>query len=149
MPYRHINSWRAIFWLISGLDVIPFAGVFFLAKHRREADEHNDRRIDWIGGTLFTAGAVFFFFCLSQALSELKGFRTPCKYLHSRAQAALRLTHSVRYYRFARCQLPVVGLRSRMGPPLGKENPVPADHAHQHCHATPLSCGGRLFCGGE
>ena len=66
-------------WLIAGLYLIPLAGVFFLAKHHREASEDNHRRIDWIGGALFTAGAVFLFFCLSQALSESQGFGTPCE----------------------------------------------------------------------
>lgn len=75
-----LQSWRALFYLIAGLDLIPLVGVFFFATHEKETDEHNDKRIDWLGGTLLTAGAAFLFFCLSQALSESKGFGTPCEF---------------------------------------------------------------------
>jgi hypothetical protein len=60
--------------------LIPFLGVFFLAKHRTETGEQTDRRIDWVGGLLFTAGSVLLFFCLSQALAEPKGWGTACEY---------------------------------------------------------------------
>jgi MFS family permease len=76
--YSAVTSWRSVLYLNAGLDLIPLIGVFFLARHQRETGEHIDRRIDWIGGSLFTAGSVLLFFCLSQALAESKGFGTPC-----------------------------------------------------------------------
>jgi hypothetical protein len=68
---------------MTGVNVLPFIGVFFLAPDRREIGQHVDRRIDWAGGLLFTVGSVLLFFCLSQSISEPHGWRTPCQSLEA------------------------------------------------------------------
>lgn len=87
------HSWRSVFYLAAGLNLIPFFGVFFLAKHRTDTGEQTDKRIDWIGGLLFTAGSVLLFFCLSQALAEPNGWGTACEF--SRTPSARSFSSSL------------------------------------------------------
>jgi hypothetical protein len=109
--------------------------------------ERNDRRIDWIGGLLFTAGAVFLFFCLSQGLSEPKGFGTPCKPLSLRRVRVHRLISSQRYYRSLGRELCAIDICSNMGSPPGEENIFPANYENQYCNEESLSGGSRLLRG--
>jgi hypothetical protein len=145
-----VSSWRSVFFLVAGLDLLSLIGVFFLAKHQTETEGGNDKRIDWIGGILFTAGAVFLFFCLSQALSESKGFGTPCEsFCVAVTICVLWLTRFLRYHRPLGYELSAIGLGDCMGSLFGDEDSIPANHADQYCHAAPLSGGGCLLRGGE
>ncbi|KAJ9098212.1 hypothetical protein QFC21_004541 [Naganishia friedmannii] len=58
-----------------GLPMVPLIGIFFV-KNRRPASTAQSKKIDWLGGILLTAGFCLLFFCLSQALSEDKGWGT-------------------------------------------------------------------------
>jgi hypothetical protein len=70
-----------MFYLVAGLYVLPLVAVICVAKHKLVTDDGKvvDKRIDWLGGLIFTAGAVFLFTSLSQALRESRGWKTPCK----------------------------------------------------------------------
>jgi hypothetical protein len=67
---------------VAGLWVLPLVGVFFLGKKPDSSgDKVVDKRIDFIGAFLFTAGFILIFLSLSQSITESKGWTTPCKYL--------------------------------------------------------------------
>lgn len=75
-----LGSWRTVFYLVAGLFVIPFVGVFVLAKSPEPVtDRVVDKRVDWVGAFLYTAGFILLFLSLSQSVAETKGWSTPCK----------------------------------------------------------------------
>lgn len=76
-----VCRWRAAFWLLAGLTVIPFIGTILLVKGRPILASKGDRRIDWLGMFLFTAGPILLFYPLSQARSTRNGWGTPCELL--------------------------------------------------------------------
>lgn len=68
--------------------MVPLTGIFFV-KNRRPLQTAQNKKIDWLGGILFSAGFCLLFFCLSQALSEDKGWGTACKSCLSRPMTRL------------------------------------------------------------
>jgi hypothetical protein len=74
-----ISRWRAAFWLIAGLSIVPLIGTIFLVKSRPVLSRRTEKRVDWLGMFLFTAGPTLLFYPLSQARSAPKGWATPCK----------------------------------------------------------------------
>ncbi|KAJ9118223.1 hypothetical protein QFC22_004130 [Naganishia vaughanmartiniae] len=70
------NQWRSAFWCLAGMTVLPFLGTALFVKNRPILARQADRRIDWIGGFLFTAGFALLFYPLSQARSTPKGWAT-------------------------------------------------------------------------
>lgn len=69
-----------MFYLLGGLAVIPIViGLIVIPKDDsslRNVDE--DRRIDWIGGFIVTAGLCLFCFSLTESGIAEKGWATPC-----------------------------------------------------------------------
>jgi hypothetical protein len=74
-----ISRWRAAFWLIAGLSIVPLIGTIFLVKSRPVLSRRTEKRVDWLGMFLFTAGPTLLFYPLSQARSAPKGWATPCE----------------------------------------------------------------------
>jgi hypothetical protein len=145
------HRWRSVFYLGAGLNLLPFLGVYFLAKHRTESGEQTDNRIDWIGGVLFTAGSVLLFFCLSQALAEPKGWGTACEsspYPSSLLSFGSCLL-SERHHCLTSYFVCAVGGRGRMGLSTREEDHVSAYHAYQYRYAESLQSRGRLSRRGE
>lgn len=68
-----------MFYLVAGLSLLPLVGILLVAKSSESTSEPVDKRIDWLGGLMFTSGSVLLFFCLSQAFSAPNGWATPCK----------------------------------------------------------------------
>jgi hypothetical protein len=58
--------------------VTLLAGTFGIGD-RPVALSPADRRVDWLGGFLFTAGFVLLFFSISQARAARNGWATDCK----------------------------------------------------------------------
>jgi len=75
------RGWTYLFYLLGGIAVIPITiGLLVIPKDDpslRKVDE--DRRIDWIGGFIVTAGLCLFCFSLTESGIAEKGWATPCK----------------------------------------------------------------------
>ena len=72
---HHRQTWRAIFYLASGLGT----ACLILGLLSIDADlpsTETDRRIDWLGALLATTGLVFIVFVLSDG--EIVGWGTSC-----------------------------------------------------------------------
>jgi hypothetical protein len=74
------NRWRATYWFLAGLCSIPAMGIAILVEKRPVELVEADRRIDWLGATLFVAEFILLFFPLSQARSTKHGWGTDCAY---------------------------------------------------------------------
>jgi hypothetical protein len=61
------------------LTTIPLLGTLILVKARPIALAQADKRIDWLGGSLFTAGFALLFYSISQARSAKHGWATDCE----------------------------------------------------------------------
>lgn len=72
------KSWRSSFYLLSGFTTLCFFGglVFF---DKDIPSQEADKRIDWLGAFLITAGLVFIVFVLGDGEIAPKKWRTPCK----------------------------------------------------------------------
>jgi hypothetical protein len=74
------RGWTYLFYLLGGIAVIPIViGLLVIPKDDRslrQVDE--DRRIDWIGGFIVTAGLCLFCFSLTESGIAEKGWATPC-----------------------------------------------------------------------
>ncbi|KAI0035354.1 efflux transporter [Vararia minispora EC-137] len=68
-------KWRSVFWVISG---IAAAGMIvgLWAIDKDEPSSENDRRVDWLGALLVTAGLVFIVFVLSDSPTAPNGWAT-------------------------------------------------------------------------
>ena len=75
------RGWTYLFYLLGGMAVIPIViGLLVIPKDDpslRQVDE--DRRIDWIGGFIVTAGLCLFCFSLTESGIAENGWSTPCK----------------------------------------------------------------------
>jgi MFS family permease len=74
------RGWTYLFYLLGGIAVIPIViGLLVIPKDDRslrQVDE--DRRIDWIGGFIVTAGLCLFCFSLTESGIAENGWATPC-----------------------------------------------------------------------
>ncbi|KAI0086514.1 efflux transporter [Irpex rosettiformis] len=68
-------TWRSSFFLIAGLSLAAFVGGLF-SIDKDVAYEGIDRRVDWFGAFLVTAGLVFICFALSDGPIAPKEFKT-------------------------------------------------------------------------
>ncbi|GHJ85116.1 hypothetical protein NliqN6_1518 [Naganishia liquefaciens] len=75
-PVAEARGWPSAFFILAGVAMLPLLAIFFV-KNRRVSQDARRKRIDWLGGFLFTAGSIILFFCLSQALGESRGWSTP------------------------------------------------------------------------
>lgn len=70
--------WRAVLWFFAGLGFFASALAFVFVPKDRPNPDH-DRRIDWLGALLVTAGLVLFQFTISYFPSAERGWKTPCE----------------------------------------------------------------------
>lgn len=78
IEYSFRQTWRSIFYISAGLSALCFIGALISF----DADEHSketDKRVDWLGAFLVTAGLVLVFFVLSQGEIAPEQWATPCK----------------------------------------------------------------------
>jgi hypothetical protein len=64
-------------WILGGLAAIIFAVAFYVIP--TDAPRPADRRIDWVGAVLVTAGLIGLQFAISQAPIAPNGWKTNCK----------------------------------------------------------------------
>jgi F0F1-type ATP synthase membrane subunit a len=57
-----------------------FGGIFAIDPDEPTAE--SDRRVDWIGGFLVTAGVVLILFVLGQGQLVPQGWKTPCESIY-------------------------------------------------------------------
>jgi hypothetical protein len=73
-----------LFYLLGGLAVIPIV-IGLIVIPNDDPSLHNvdeDRRIDWIGGFIVTAGLCLFCFSLTESGIAEQGWATPCTSSH-------------------------------------------------------------------
>jgi MFS family permease len=82
------TGWRSNFFFIGGLCVLSALGGFLsiapdepLSAMRGEDGGPLDRRVDWLGALLVTAGLVLIVFVLSEGEVADRGWSTPCTFI--------------------------------------------------------------------
>ncbi|KZP15059.1 efflux transporter [Athelia psychrophila] len=110
------QTWRSVFYLAAGLS----AGVLLLGLFSIDADPpsaETDRRVDWIGAFLITAGLVLIVFVLSDG--EIVGWKTPyiIALLILGALAMVLFVLWERHLEAAHTANPAAALASRWTPP--------------------------------
>ncbi|KAK7691166.1 hypothetical protein QCA50_006269 [Cerrena zonata] len=69
------QSWRSMFFLVTGLSAAVFAGgIFTIQPDKLNIDDN--RQIDWIGALLITVGLVLIVFVLNDASVAPRGWKT-------------------------------------------------------------------------
>ena len=76
--YSSSKSWRSSFYLLSGFTMLCFFGGL-VSFDKDIPSQEADKRIDWLGAFLITAGLVFIVFVLGDGEIAPKKWRTPCK----------------------------------------------------------------------
>ena len=130
-------TWRSVFFLSTGLNVLCMIGGAF-SIDRDQPSTEVDKRIDYIGAFLVTAGLTFIIFVLSDGSIAPQGWATPCM-LFALSRCNLNTDDRLRRYcahdpwcAFDRClpllaTLPRETSRRRTLP--SKANPRPAHNA--------------------
>lgn len=92
-----INSraWQYVFFILAGLSLFPVVGGVLSIPPEPSRKDNGNRRVDWMGAFLITAGLSLFSFALTQSGLVEKGWRTPCK--SSYLNYATGVQHSLRY----------------------------------------------------
>jgi len=72
------TTWRSPFYLLAGFTLLCFLGGLISIDNDVHSEEV-DKRIDWLGALLVTAGLVLIVFVLSQGELARQGWSTPCK----------------------------------------------------------------------
>lgn len=76
-----INSraWQYVFFILAGLSLFPVVGGVLSIPPEPSRKDNGNRRVDWMGAFLITAGLSLFSLALTQSGLVEKGWRTPCK----------------------------------------------------------------------
>ena len=80
--FHHSTTWRAPFYLTTGISALVVLGGMYSIDPDSETSSFapgDDKRVDWLGAALVTAGLVLIMFVLGQAPVAERGWRTPCK----------------------------------------------------------------------
>ncbi|KAI0729086.1 efflux transporter [Fomitopsis betulina] len=70
------KTWRSTFWFMAGLSAATFIGGL-LSFNADLPSTEKDRRVDWLGAFLVTAGLVLIVFVLSDGSIAPNGWKTP------------------------------------------------------------------------
>ena len=65
--------------MFSGI-ALAFMILGFFVIEKDEPSTEDDKRVDWIGAALVTAGLVLIVFVLSDAPTTPKGWKNPCEF---------------------------------------------------------------------
>ena len=77
------QTWRSTFWFLTGLSVLCGIGaVFSIDQDLPYALD--DKRVDWLGAFLVTAGLTFIVFVLSDGPTAPDGWKTGCESISRR-----------------------------------------------------------------
>ncbi|KIR31181.1 efflux protein [Cryptococcus deuterogattii 99/473] len=76
------RAWQYVFFILAGLSLFPVVGGVFSIPPEPSKKDNGNRRVDWMGAFLITAGLSLFSFALTQSGLVEKGWRTPCKSSH-------------------------------------------------------------------
>jgi hypothetical protein len=72
----HRPTWRTPIFLFSGI-ALAFTILGFFVIEEDEPSTEDDKRVDWIGAALVTAGLVLIVFVLSDVPTAHKGWKNP------------------------------------------------------------------------
>jgi len=75
----HSQTWRSVFYLSAGIAALVAVGGMLTVEPDQPSEEE-DKRVDWVGSALITAGLTLIIFVLSEAAIAPRGWRTPCEY---------------------------------------------------------------------
>lgn len=76
-----------MFYLSAGIAALVAVGGMITVEPDQPSEEE-DKRVDWVGSALITAGLTLIIFVLSEAAIAPRGWRTPCEYQRSLASSA-------------------------------------------------------------
>lgn len=76
------NGWQYLFYLLSAIAAILGLLAYFIIPPDKP-NPNADKRIDWLGGLLITAGLCLFTFSLTESGHAENGWRSPCKYYYT------------------------------------------------------------------
>lgn len=76
--YVYSAAWRSTYYLCAGLAALAGTSALCVVPSDRPSTE-NDRRVDWLGAFLVTAGLVLIVFVLADGETAPKQWSTPCK----------------------------------------------------------------------
>lgn len=71
------SSWRYTFYITAGLGLLIMLGAYFTVPAALPRKSSDDRRVDWLGAFIITAGLVLFTFALADGSGAPDGWRTP------------------------------------------------------------------------
>lgn len=74
-----VGPGNMFFFILAGLSLFPVVGGVLSIPPEPSKKDNGNRRIDWMGAFLITAGLSLFSFALTQSGLVEKGWRTPCK----------------------------------------------------------------------
>ncbi|KAL7424622.1 hypothetical protein Q5752_000306 [Cryptotrichosporon argae] len=78
MAAINAHGWAYLYFLLAAFGVVPLVlGAFIIPRDVRARTEGENRRIDWLGGFLVTAGLLLFIFSITQSGVAADGWRTP------------------------------------------------------------------------
>lgn len=72
------GAWQYLFYLLAGIVTLLGVASYFIIPPDRP-NPTADRRIDWLGGALVTAGVFLFTFSLTESGHAVNSWRTPCE----------------------------------------------------------------------
>lgn len=73
-------GWRAIFFFLAGLSTLSFCiGYLSMDPDSNFVSGKLDKRVDWVGAALVTAGLVCIMFVLGQGELAPQKWTTPCE----------------------------------------------------------------------
>lgn len=124
--FTQFSTWRGVFFLTAGLAYVPMVLGWFTIDHD-VLDPKRDKRVDWLGGLLSTAGITLLTFGLSAGPTAPDRWATPYVVVSLALGAVLVLAFLawehllVRLDRFTlKPLMPLeIWTRARLGPALG------------------------------
>lgn len=73
-------QWRSSFFFTAGIGLLSFIGAIISIDKDTHHKIESDRRVDWLGAFLVTAGLVLVIFVLSDGEAASNGWKTSCEY---------------------------------------------------------------------
>ncbi|KAI9069518.1 MFS general substrate transporter [Trametes sanguinea] len=72
------QTWRSTFWFLTGLSAVCCIGAIISNDEDAASHQLVDRRVDWLGAFLVTAGLTLIIFVLSDGSIAPNGWKTGC-----------------------------------------------------------------------
>ena len=115
------DTWRAVFYFCAALAGVCFLGGMYAIRADPPSTE-KDRRVDWLGSFLVTAGLTLIIFILAQGeIAEPKQWGTACMSFQCSGNIVTHVDH--RHYRTHRPRRLLLGFIHRMAVVSSEHSP--------------------------